>query len=76
MSENSKIQGNKAMPRVAFEEGWFGSVNSGVVGGLLMLIIAAIWFGVGYSAGRIFFYPPILAIIGLVSIVKGLLDRD
>jgi hypothetical protein len=58
-----------------FERGWFGSTNSGVVGGLLMIVIAAVWFGLGYSAGRIFIYPPILACIGLVSIVKGALDR-
>lgn len=64
------------MPRISFEEGWFGSVNSGVVGGLLMMIVAGVWFGLGYAAGRIFFYPPILFGIGLISLFKGLLNRD
>lgn len=56
-------------------EGWFGSTNGGVIGGLLMMIIAAVWFVVGYSAGRIFFYPPILFIIGAIAVVKGVFDR-
>jgi len=60
-------------PRVAFEEGWFGSMNAGVVGGVLMILIAVIWFVAGLAGGIIFFYPPILAAIGLIAIVKGLM---
>jgi hypothetical protein len=62
-------------PRVVFEKGWFGSVNSGVAGGLLMIVIAVVWFVLGLMADRIFFYPPILAVIGIISIIKGLVGR-
>lgn len=56
---------------IAFEPGWFGSTNSGVVGGVLMMVIAAVWFFVGRAADRIFIYPPILFCIGIISMVKG-----
>ena len=59
-------------PRVAFERGWFGSVNAGVVGGLLMMLIAIVWFVVGLSLGIIFFYPPILLVLGFIAMVKGI----
>jgi hypothetical protein len=59
-------------PRVVFEEGWFGNVNSGVLGGVLMIVIAVAWFGLGLMANRIFFYPPVLAVIGLMSVFKGM----
>jgi hypothetical protein len=63
-------------PRVVFEQGWFGNINSGVLGGLLMIVIAAAWFGLGLMGGRIFFYPPVLAVIGLMSVFKGMAGGD
>ena len=39
--------------------------------GLLMMIGAAIWFVVGYMAGYIYFYPPVLFIIGLFKFIKA-----
>lgn len=59
-------------PRVAFEQGWFGSLNAGVIGGLLMMLIAVIWFVAGLAMNIIFFYPPILLVIGLIAMIKGL----
>ncbi|MEL6894798.1 MAG: hypothetical protein AAFP90_01705 [Planctomycetota bacterium] len=41
--------------------------------GLLMMIGSVVWFFGGLMAGIIFFYPPILFIIGIVTLVKGLL---
>lgn len=58
-------------PRVAFERGWFGSVNAGIAGGVLMILIAGIWFTAGLTVGYIFFFPPILAVIGFIAIIKG-----
>jgi hypothetical protein len=58
-------------PRVAVEEGWFGSLNAGVIGGALMMLIAVVWFVLGLAGGIIFFYPPILFVIGIVAMVKG-----
>ena len=40
--------------------------------GIAMIIGAIVWFVVGWMNGTIFFYPPILAIIGFVNIVKGM----
>lgn len=54
------------------------STNStvGIVGGILMIIGAAVWFVGGIVwLNRIFFYPPILAILGIVAIVKGIIDK-
>ncbi len=50
--------------------------NAGVGLGILMLIGSVVWFGCGLAAGYIFFYPPILFIAGLVSIGKGMMNRD
>jgi hypothetical protein len=47
-------------------------ISMGVVGGIIMIAIAVVWFVVGYAAGFIFFYPPILAVIGMFAIVKGI----
>jgi hypothetical protein len=63
-----------SQPRVSFERGWFGSMNAGIVGGLLMILIAVVWFVVGLAFGIIFFYPPILAVIGVIAIIKGAVD--
>jgi hypothetical protein len=49
--------------------------NGGVLGGLLAMLVALVWFIVGLAADRIFFYPPILFIIGLVAFIKGLVQN-
>lgn len=46
-------------------------LEKGVLGGVLMMIIAVVWFVVGWTAGYIFYYPPILFIIGLVGLIRG-----
>jgi hypothetical protein len=33
------------------EEGWFGSTNGGVVGGILMIVITIVWFVGGLYGG-------------------------
>lgn len=47
-------------------------IEMGVIGGILMMGIAAIWFFGGLACDRVFFYPPILFIIGLYAFFKGL----
>lgn len=47
-------------------------IEKGVLGGIIMMAIAIIWFVGGYSAGYIFYYPPILFLIGLYALLKGL----
>lgn len=44
--------------------------------GIAMMVGAVIWFVVGYMNGTIFIYPPILFIIGLVSMIKGLMGGE
>ena len=44
--------------------------------GLLMIIGAIVWFFGGLAAGIIFFYPPILLIFGIVTMIKGLLGGE
>lgn len=40
--------------------------TGGGIKGLLMMAGAAIWFFVGLAAGYIYFYPPVMFVIGLV----------
>ena len=53
-----------------------GGIDKGVLGGLTMMAIAVIWFVVGYAAGIIFFYPPILLLIGVYACLKGILTGN
>ena len=59
------------------DEGFFGpekrGIDKGVLGGITMMVIAVVWFGVGWMAGFVFFYPPILFLFGLFAFFKGLL---
>lgn len=52
--------------------GGFTTTLGPIVGGLLMMIGGAVWFFAGLAANRIFFYAPVLCVLGLVSLIKGL----
>jgi Zn ribbon nucleic-acid-binding protein len=56
--------------------GFFGpekkALGYGMLGGLLLMVIAAVWFVAGLAGDIIFFYPPVLFVIGLVGFLKGL----
>jgi len=43
-----------------------------IVSGIAMTVGAAVWFIAGLLVGRIFFYPPILFVAGLVALFNGL----
>jgi hypothetical protein len=51
-------------------------LDYGVVGGLIMILIAVVWFFGGLFCGIIFYYPPILFIIGLFGLLKGLITGN
>ena len=51
-------------------------IQKGVLGGAIMIAIALIWFVVGLFAGYIYFYPPVLFIIGVYALVKGILKGN
>jgi hypothetical protein len=50
------------------------AVDPSIIGGIAMMIGAVVWFVLGLKAGIIFFYPPVLFVIGIVAFVKGLID--
>lgn len=50
--------------------------NMGMLGGLGMMAIAAVWFFVGLAAGIIYFYPPLLFLIGLVGLANGAMQGN
>ena len=42
-----------------------------------MMIGAVVWFVVGWAVmGLIFYYPPVLFILGIGAIVKGFMGRE
>lgn len=52
------------------------SVSPGIIGGLAAMVIAVVWFIAGLYFGWVFFYPPILFIIGLVRFVASLMGQE
>jgi hypothetical protein len=46
--------------------------DAGMMGGLAMMLIGGVWFVAGLYFGLIFWYAPILCVIGLVGFVRGL----
>lgn len=48
---------------------------SGVLLGILMMVGSVVWFVVGLINNFIFFYPPILFVVGLVAVIKGLVGK-
>lgn len=49
-------------------------IRMGAVGGVLMIVIALVWFFAGLAADIVFFYPPILFLVGVYALIKGLLQ--
>ena len=45
---------------------------SGVLGGAAAMVIAVLWFFLGLAADRIFIYPPILFVCGLIGMISAL----
>jgi hypothetical protein len=60
--------------------GWFGFekgiLGSGVLGGMLAMIIAVVWLVVGLMNDRLFIYPPVLFVVGLVATIKGMVGGE
>lgn len=65
-----------AVEAEAGDDGFFApekkGIEHGMMGGMVMMAIAAVWFGLGWMAGAIFYYPPILFLIGVFAFLKGL----
>jgi hypothetical protein len=56
--------------------GVLGGINAGVAGGALMMLIAIVWFVGGLAAGILFFYPPVLLVVGMITFFKGLASGE
>lgn len=52
------------------------AIKMGVLGGVIMIAIAIIWFIVGLINGYIFFYPAILLAIGVYALIKGIMTKN
>lgn len=52
------------------------AVSRTIVGGAATMAIAVIWFGTGLVFGIIFFFPPIMFLLGLLTLVKGLMGHE
>jgi hypothetical protein len=50
------------------------AIGMGVIGGILLMVVAAVWFFLGLAAGRVFIYPPILFCMGIYAIITGIYD--
>ncbi len=51
-------------------------IKKGVLGGAIMIGIAVVWFFGGLAAGYIFYYPPVLLVIGIYALIKGIRDGN
>ena len=52
------------------------AIHPAITAGVCMMIGAAVWFFLGLAAGYIYFYPPVMFVLGIVSIVKGFTGGD
>ena len=74
------IQRERELTQQESSGGGFGleqkGIKKGVVGGIIMIVVAIVWFFAGLAADRIFFYPPVLLCIGIYALIKGLADGN
>jgi len=66
----------EAEEQVSGGAGIFNLESKGVLGGAAMMVIAFVWFFGALAVNRIFFYPPVLFIVGLVVFIKGLMNQN
>lgn len=50
--------------------------NGSVITGILMMVGAVVWFVAGLAADIIFFYPPVLFVLGFIALVKGVMRTE
>jgi DNA-directed RNA polymerase subunit RPC12/RpoP len=46
-------------------------VNREIVAGVLMMLGAVVWFGLGLLLGWVYFYPPVLFVLGIAAVIRG-----
>ncbi|MBL8817060.1 MAG: hypothetical protein JNL58_13615 [Planctomyces sp.] len=71
-SPSSMMPGRSARRSEAKGASGSGSNQKAITSGVLMIVGSIVWFfGALIFLDRLFFYPPILLIIGIVTIIKG-----
>jgi hypothetical protein len=50
--------------------------SMGLLGGGIMMAVAVAWLFAGLMFDRLFYYPIILFVLGLVAAIKGLIDGN
>lgn len=79
-AEATRLAGVERAAAESEEGGTFApekkGIKAGVLGGVVMMVIAAVWFFAGLAADRIFFYPPVLFVIGVYALIKGISDGN
>jgi hypothetical protein len=55
-------------------DGWFGSTSAGLLGGFIMLLVGIGLLVFGLVFGRLFLWSIILIVIGVIAMLKGLID--
>jgi len=50
--------------------------QASIGGGIAMIVVAIVWFICGLAFNYIFFYPPILLVLGIVALVKGAIGQE
>jgi len=46
-----------------------------ILSGAGMMVGAAVWFVLGLLGGRIFFYPPIMFVLGAIALINGIAQK-
>lgn len=47
-----------------------------MIGGLGLILVAVIWLIVGLALGWLFYYPIIMFVIGVGTLIKALLNKE
>lgn len=47
------------------------AIHPSIITGVLMMAGAALWFGLGLAAGYIYFYPPVMFVLGIGAAIRG-----
>jgi hypothetical protein len=68
-----KAEKKKKHDHLAFEK---AVINSGVPGGIAAMVVAVLWFTVAVMNDWYPWYPPILFVLGVIALVKGLMKKD
>ncbi len=58
------------------ESGGGIAIHPSIIAGVGMMVGAAVWFFVGLSFNYIYFYPPILFVLGIGAVIRGFTGQE